>query len=111
MKNYSMHLHPEPFQKVRSGAKHIEVRLNDAKRKLLKVGNTITFTNRENGEVLEVVITLLIVFPTLSEFLVSNSSEVCGYETPDKLKTEFLKYYTPAQEIEHGIVGIKFKVL
>jgi ASC-1-like (ASCH) protein len=106
-----MHLHPGPFEKVKSGAKHIEVRLNDDKRKLLKVGDTITFTNRENGKTLFVAISLLIVFPSLKEFLESNSSEVCGYETPAKLTEEFLKYYTPDQEVEHGIVGIKFNIV
>lgn len=42
-----MNLHPRPFKKVIEGTKVIEIRLNDDKRRLLKVGDEIEFTSRE----------------------------------------------------------------
>jgi ASC-1-like (ASCH) protein len=41
-----MRLHPEPFERVKSGEKNVECRLNDEKRQQLSVGDTIVFQNR-----------------------------------------------------------------
>ncbi len=43
-----MKLCPEPFEMVYSGEKTIELRLNDDKRKVISIGDTIIFTNTEN---------------------------------------------------------------
>lgn len=41
-----MRLHNSPFKLIKNGTKTIELRLNDEKRKLIKVGDIIRFTNR-----------------------------------------------------------------
>lgn len=41
-----MRLHPEPFEELKSGTKKTEARLNDEKRKKIKVGDTIRFIKR-----------------------------------------------------------------
>ena len=40
---YKMKLHNEPFLAVKSNSKTIEMRLNDEKRRLINVGDTIRF--------------------------------------------------------------------
>ena len=45
---YEMRLNKLPFGQIVDGKKTIEVRLNDAKRKLLAVGDEILFSNRDN---------------------------------------------------------------
>lgn len=41
-----MRLHPKPFDEIKLGFKTTEVRLNDTKRKAIKVGDTIKFLKR-----------------------------------------------------------------
>lgn len=41
-----MRLHPKPFEEIKSGIKTTEVRLNDKKRKAVKIGDTIKFLKR-----------------------------------------------------------------
>jgi len=41
---HQMKLQPSPFEKIKNGSKTIEVRLNDEKRQLLKVGDEIQFS-------------------------------------------------------------------
>lgn len=45
-----MRLNPLPFKMIASGEKTIELRLNDEKRRLINVGDEITFINTEDNE-------------------------------------------------------------
>ena len=49
-----MSLNNRPFKSIKEGTKTIELRLNDEKRSLLKVGDEIEFTNRDTNEKLSV---------------------------------------------------------
>ncbi|SFM69952.1 Uncharacterized conserved protein [Peptostreptococcus anaerobius] len=48
-----MHLKDKHFQMMKNGSKKVEVRLNDGKRRQLKLGDVILFKNLETGEELE----------------------------------------------------------
>lgn len=52
MKNHMMYLTPSPFKKIKEGHKTIELRLYDEKRKMISVGDTITFTNTVDSNIL-----------------------------------------------------------
>lgn len=41
---HQMKLKSEPFEKMKSGAKTVELRLNDEKRQLVQIGDFIEFT-------------------------------------------------------------------
>ncbi len=41
--NHEMHLEKDPFNKIMNGEKKIEYRVNDEKRRKMKIGDTITF--------------------------------------------------------------------
>ena len=47
---HEMRLHNSPFKLIKSGTKTIEMRLNDEKRQLIKVGDSIKFIYREDEE-------------------------------------------------------------
>lgn len=51
---HNMNLNNRPFKSIKEGTKTIELRLNDKKRSLLKVGDEIEFTNRDINEKLSV---------------------------------------------------------
>ena len=48
--NHEMRLHPEPFELIKGGTKTIEMRLYDEKRRQIREGDIITFTNRQTNE-------------------------------------------------------------
>ena len=63
MKNHMMNLTPSPFKMIKEGNKTIELRLYDEKRKMISVGDTITFTNTADiSEILIVQVTDLFIF-------------------------------------------------
>ena len=45
-----VHLHSDVFDIVKNGKKDIEVRINDEKRRQLKVGDTLVFLRRPNDD-------------------------------------------------------------
>ena len=42
---HEMKLYPAPFDSIKSGRKTVEMRLNDEKRQLIKIGDRIRFVN------------------------------------------------------------------
>ena len=61
---HQMKLNPVPFENIKIGSKDIEMRLNDEKRKLVKVGDYIRFTNIETGEILTALVIARYEYPT-----------------------------------------------
>ena len=61
---HSMQLQPSPFEMIKDGSKTIELRLFDEKRRKIRIGDTIAFTNTETREVLSVrVLELMVLIP------------------------------------------------
>ena len=56
---HQMKLRPVPFSQIRDGIKTVELRLHDEKRRLIRPGDRITFTQTETGETLTVRVTAL----------------------------------------------------
>ncbi len=107
---YEMRLHEEPFNLIKNDIKKIEYRLNDEKRKLLKVGDTITFLKRPDlKEKITVQITALKYYPNLydmykdtfdmylKDIYSSVSEAVCA-----------TSYYEEAEIEKYGCVAIFF---
>ena len=100
MNCYTMRLHPEPFERIKSGDKNIECRLNDEKRRQLGVGDTIVFQNREGGEELERKIAALHTFPDFESMF---------EKFPEEKINDVYQYYTPEEEKECGVVAIELE--
>ena len=111
---HQMNLHPGPFAAIASGCKTIELRLRDPKRSNIRVGDRIVFTDRESGKELTARVTALHRFGNFAELYASLPLEKCGY-LPEELATASPKdmevYYTPAQQAEHGVLGIEIRVI
>lgn len=106
-----MNLHPSPFKKVIEGTKIIEIRLNDDKRKLLKAGDEIEFTSREDSsQKILTEITSLDVFKTFKELC--DSYPPVDYGSLNKSEyVAMYKYYSPEDEAKYGVLGIRLKYL
>lgn len=113
-RNHNMKLNESPFERMKNGTKIIEYRLNDEKRQLVRVGDTILFTK----------------LPNLDERLLTEVEDIRHFKTfydafkelryPDntdisndieKSVISMRKFYSEEDEEKYGTLAIKIKVL
>ena len=103
-----MHLHPKPFEQVANGTKTIEIRINDDKRRRLKVGDTIEFESRADpGRVVTAEIVALPTFKTFKEMFEAFPPTQYGGESADEYESMF-EHYSKEEETLYGVVAIQF---
>ena len=110
---HDMNLHPQPFAMIAKGEKTIELRLNDEKRRKIRVGDRIVFTSRAMPEkTITVKVVALHPFASFTQLYKALPLEKCGY-TPEELATASPKdmeaYYTPEQQAACGVLGIEIQ--
>lgn len=112
---HRMKLQAEPYNKIKSGHKDIELRLYDEKRQNIKKGDYIIFKNNETGEKLVAQCLSLHKAKTFAElFKMLDDNERMGFGkdmSPKKMSEEMRKYYSYENEHKYGVVGIEIKVL
>ncbi|WP_440451726.1 ASCH domain-containing protein [Ruminococcus intestinalis] len=117
--------------------KNIELRLNDEKRRLINVGDEITFINTEdNRKTLKTEIVNIYKFKSFEELYAVLPLLKCGYTkedvktasslndlldpqlkkyTKEDVKTaspeDMLAYYSTKQQEKYGVLGIEIKVI
>lgn len=109
-----MNLNPEPFEMIKSGAKTIELRLNDEKRRKIKIGDEIEFTETENEHnKLLTLVTDIFKFSSFEQLYKSLPLLKCGY-TVDELSSvkpsDMDFYYSKEKQQQYGVLGIEVKV-
>ena len=106
---HEMKLNESPFERIKDGAKTVEFRLYDEKRKKIKVGDQIVFFK----------------LPDLNEFLLVDVLELYHeksfedlfeklYTDKDEIKKKIVsihQYYTPEKEAEYSVLGIKISLV
>ena len=113
--NHVLHLYREPFEKIYSGKKTIELRMYDQKRQEIKVGDTICFILTDNPVIkMDVKVTALHRFPTFKELYEVLPLSKCGYDSddmPEGTYHDMEKY--PGYSLENqkmlGVLGIEFE--
>ena len=110
---YIMKLNPKYFEYMKNGTKRIEIRLNDEKRKNIKIGDEIVFQKEPElkDEVSTQIVNLIIKrnFKELIESLdISEYSDKS--ESEEKFLNDLYKFYTKEQEEKYGVVGIQIKI-
>ena len=106
-----MNLHPEPFELIKNGHKDIEMRLFDDRRKDIKIGDNIEFTNNVTQEQLLVEVVNLYHFKNFEELYTHFDKTRLGYlqeETADPKDME--KYYSLDKILRYGVLGIEIKL-
>lgn len=107
-----VHLDKEVFDIVKNGKKDIEVRVNDLKRRKLKVGDTLIFLKRPNNdEEIKAEVLALDYYDTFSSLV--NNYEMGRLYLDNYTKENWLKlinrFYTLEEQKEWGVVAITFK--
>lgn len=106
-----MRLHNGPFEKIKSGTKTIEMRLNDEKRQLIKVGDFIKFINRVTEEELTTLVKGLYYYESFDELYKHFDKISIGYDLEDDADPNDMSQYYSNEDIEnYGVVGIEIEV-
>ena len=106
-----MRLHNGPFEKIKSGTKTIEMRLNDEKRQLIKVGDFIKFINRVSEEELTTLVKGLYYYESFDELYKHFDKISIGYDLEDDADPNDMSQYYSNEDIEnYGVVGIEIEV-
>ena len=109
---HNMNLDYLPFEMIKSGQKTIELRLNDEKRQLIKIGDKIVFTNTNTKEKLTVTVIKLHKFETFNELYDSLPLLKCGYTDSDistAHPSDMEVYYPKEKQMQHGVLGIEIE--
>lgn len=108
---YQMNLHPKPFELIKNGHKDVEMRLYDDRRKGIKIGDHIEFTNNQTGETLSVSVVNLLQFATFVELYDHYPKESLGYKPDEKANpNDMLQYYSKSQIDKFGVLAIEIKL-
>lgn len=110
-KTVKMNLCREPFEKIRSGEKTVELRLFDEKRQAVSVGDLIEFDCE--GETLTAKVVDLYRASAFRELFEQFPMNEMGFDagiSPAEGALQMRKYYSEEKETEHGVLGIKIKI-
>ena len=107
-----MTLHNSPFTMIMSGTKTIEMRLYDEKRKRIKEGDTIIFSNAVTKETLYAKVIKLFRYNNFEELYDNHDKISLGYDPEEKASPDdMLLYYTKEQIDENGVLAIEICII
>ena len=107
---HRMNLQSGPYEMIKSGRKTIELRLWDEKRRKIKAGDEIVFTENATGEQLRTTVLKLHRFDNFEKLYKALPLMQCGYteETIDQAKpSDMEKYYSSEEQKTYSVVGIE----
>ena len=111
---FEMNLNASPFEKIASGKKTVELRLFDAKRRRIDIGDRIVFTNVDDPmKKIAVTVRSLHRYASFEDLFADILLEKCGNsstDTPDMATAGMGKYYTDDQIRKYGVLGIEIVI-
>ena len=108
----TMKLNEKYFEYIKRGTKRIELRLNDEKRKLIKIGDKIRFFKLPKlDEYIDVTVEDLIKYDNFKEFNKYPIEILASKEmSNEELMKDLEKFYSKKEQEKYGVLGIKFKI-
>ena len=107
-----MRLQNSPFNLIKSGTKTIELRLNDEKRSLIKIGDKIEFTNRITEEKIVVEVINLHKYDSFVELYKHFDKVSMGYDEDEEADPKDMEqYYSKEEQDKYGVLGIEIKLI
>lgn len=106
---YQMRLLPGPFLLIKRGAKTVEVRLFDTKRRELRPGDYILFTETNSQEQLRVCVLEIRRYNDFSSLVQDVGISALGYDTgfeEDGFVRSMYTIYSPDDEQMFGVCAI-----
>lgn len=107
---HNMKLNNEPYNNIKNGTKTVELRLYDEKRRQLKVGDEIEFTNITTNEKQLVDIINLYKYNNFKELYNHFNKIEMGYkENEEASPSDMEEYYSKEEQNKYGVLAIKIK--
>ena len=105
---HEMKLWPRPFNNIKNNTKTVELRLNDEKRKQIKINDFISFTNIETREKLLVKVTNISKFKNFEDLYENYNKIELGYEEDEIADpNDMLNYYNKKEIKKYGVLAIE----
>lgn len=109
---HELNLWQTPFKMISQGLKTIEMRLNDEKRSLIKIGDLIEFENKDTHEKVTCEVIGLYKFKNFEELYAHFDKSKLGYLKEEVASPSDMNLYYSDEEINHyGVLGIEIKLL
>ena len=106
-----MNLDDAPFSYMKDGLKKIEVRLYDERRKDIKIGDKILFTNSKLGNFKRIV-KKKNLYSTLEELVIKeNLSEAGMYRNTDEWVKHIYSIYPKSKIDKYGLVVLHLEIV
>ena len=106
---HKMKLQESPFERIKNGTKTVEFRLYDEKRSKIKIGDQIEFSKLPDLQETILVDVLDLyredTFENLFKKLFTDEDEI------KKETKSMYQYYSPDEEKQYGVVGIKISLI
>ena len=105
---HEMGLQAKYFDFIKNGTKRIELRLFDEKRRGIKIGDTIEFTNPD-GEKLSVKVVGLLRYGSFEDLFRDFDISILADESMTKreLLNVLNEFYPAEKQAEMGVVGVR----
>ena len=108
---HKMNLWHNSFEKIKNKTKTIEIRLNDEKRSIIKVGDCIEFTDTENGDTILCVVLNLFKYSDFEELYRNHDKISVGYREDEEANpSDMLNYYSESDIRKYGALAIELCV-
>ncbi len=111
---HQMKLNHNAWTQISSGRKTAEIRLNDAKRRQIKLGDEIHFTDLDDNSVLSTKVVGLSLASTFAQLFSFVDPYLGGWDAntkPEIAAKAMGKYYPESEEQSNGVVAIHVTVL
>lgn len=111
---HTMKLRDIYFEKIKNNEKIYEIRLNDEKRKKIKIGDKINFFKEPNlTEKIETQVCDLIIFNSFDNMTDNLNAREIGFDnsTKQKIIDTYQEFYSHEDEEKYGVLAIKLKLI
>jgi len=98
------------FNKIKSGEKNIEIRLNDEKRKLINIGDIIEFTNIDTREIIKVKVVNLYKYKSFKDLFDNYDNKSLGLSKLDTYEI-MNNFYSIEDQEKYGALAIEIKLI
>lgn len=109
---HRMNLWNDSFLSIKSGIKTVEMRLNDEKRSLVKMGDIIFFSNVDTNEEMRVEVLETKVYKDFFELYKHYDMVEIGYDEGELADPwDMYQYYSKEKIDKYGALAIKVKLI
>ena len=107
-----MHLKEPYFSYIKGGTKRIELRLFDEKRRRIDLGDRIEFSE-SNDKSIQVRVVGLLRYDSFVDLCKDFDIAILADKaiTKDDLIATLDEFYSPEQQVQFGVIGIRFELV